>query len=210
MKVLKIILYTFISGVIFIGAIILFSVFYIQSFGKNIASSVEEVDPQTLALIFGGGMKEDGVTMSEMQEDRVKRGIELYKAGKVQKLRMTGDDGANNSNEVVAMHDYAVKAGVPDEAVDTDPHGYNTYKSCDRAAHVYGVTSTVAISQSFHLPRITYFCEGQGIEVVALSANLRDYGWWGRLWPAGIREALARVKAVVAGQSESVGNVVVY
>jgi vancomycin permeability regulator SanA len=210
MKVLKIILYTFISGVIFIGAIILFSVFYIQSFGKNIASSVEETQPQTLALIFGGGMKEDGVTMSEMQEDRVKRGIELYKAGKVQKLRMTGDDGANNSNEVGAMHDYAVKAGVPDEAVDTDPHGYNTYKSCDRAKNVYGVTSTVAISQSFHLPRITYFCSGQGIVVTPVSADLRDYGWWGRLWPAGIREALARVKAVVAGQSESVGNVVVY
>lgn len=210
MKVLKIILYTFISGVIFIGAIILFSVFYIQSFGKNIASSVEEVEPQTLALIFGGGMKEDGVTMSEMQEDRVKRGIELYKAGKVQKLLMTGDDGANNSNEVGAMHDYAVKAGVPDERVDTDPHGYNTYKSCDRAKNVYGVTSTIAISQSFHLPRIVYFCSGQGIRVMPVSADLRDYGWWGRLWPAGIREALARVKAVVAGQSESVGNVVVY
>jgi len=148
--------------------------------------------------------------MSEMQEDRVKRGIELYEAGKVQKLLMTGDDGANNSNEVDAMHDYAVKAGVPDEVVDTDPHGYNTYKSCDRALHEYGVTSTVVISQNFHLPRIIYFCEGQGIEVTPVSANLRDYGWWGKLWPAGVREALARVKAVVAGQSESVGNVVVY
>jgi len=206
----KIFGYIFVVGILGVGITILLSYVYIQSFGDNIISDVQAAPEKSVALIFGGGMKEDGITMSEMQEDRVKRGIELYKAGKTQRLIMTGDDGANNGNEVSAMHDYAVKAGVPDEAVDTDPHGYNTYKSCDRAKNVYGVTSTIAISQSFHLPRIVYFCEGQGIEVTPVSANLRDYGWWGRVWPSGVRESLARVKAVVAGKSESVGNVVVY
>ena len=202
--------YLFVVGTLGVGIVILAAWLYVQSFGDNIISDVNAVPKKSVALIFGGGMKEDGITMSEMQEDRVKRGIELYKAGKAEKLIMTGDDGANNGNEVDAMHDYAVKGGVPDEAVDTDPHGYNTYKSCDRVKNIYGVTSTIAISQSFHLPRIVYFCEGQGIEVTPVSANLRDYGFWGKFWPAGVRESLARVKAVVAGQSESVGNVVVY
>ena len=184
---------------------------YILSFGRNIASSVDAVQPRSLAIIFGGGMKEDGVTMSEMQEDRVKRGIELYKSGKVQKLMMTGDDGANNGNEVGAMEKYAIAAGVPDEAVDIDPHGYNTFKSCDRAAHLYNVTSTIVVSQSFHLHRIAYFCSHeQGIDVEPVSADLRDYGFRGRWVTGGLREWLARVKAVVSGKSEFVGNVVVY
>lgn len=184
---------------------------YILSFGKNSISSVDAVEPRPLAIIFGGGMKEDGVTMSEMQEDRVKRGIELYKAGKVQKLLMTGDDGANNGNEVGAMEKYAIAAGVPDDAVDIDPHGYNTFKSCDRAANLYNVTSTIVVSQSFHLHRIAYFCSHeQGINVEPVSADLREYGTKGRWVTAGLREWLARVKAVVSGKSESIGNVVVY
>lgn len=184
---------------------------YILQFGKNIVSSVDAVEPRPLAIVFGGGMKEDGMTMSDMQEDRVKRGIELYKAGKVQKLMMTGDDGANNGDEVHAMEKYAIAAGVPDEAVDIDPHGYNTFKSCDRAAHIYGITSTIAISQSFHLHRIVYFCSHeQGMDVEPVSADLRDYGWRGRVVTQGLREWLARVKAVISGNSEIVGNVVVY
>ncbi len=210
LKNYKIILRVCVAGIFALVIFIVACNIYILSFGKNSISSVDAVEPRPLAIIFGGGMKEDGVTMSEMQEDRVKRGIELYKAGKVQKLMMTGDDGANNGDEVGAMEKYAVAAGVPDEAVDIDPHGYNTFKSCDRAAHVYGVTSTIVISQSFHLHRIVYFCSHQGIDVEAVSADLRDYGTRGRLVAQGLREWLARVKAVVSGKSESIGNVVVY
>ncbi len=184
---------------------------YILSFGRNIASSVEAVQPRPLAIVFGGGMKDDGVTMSEMQEDRVKRGIELYKAGKVKKLLMTGDDGANNADEVDAMKKYAVEAGVPDEDITLDGLGYNTFKSCDRAGLIYHVDSAVVVSQSFHLPRIVYFCGAQqGIDVEPVSADLRDYGFKGDWVTAGVREWLARVKAVVSGISEDVGNVVVY
>jgi len=190
---------------------ILFSNLYILSFGKGkIFSSVEEVPAASVALVFGGGMKEDGITMSEMQTDRVKRSVELYRAGKVQKILMTGDDGANNVDEVGAMHAYAVAEGVPDEVVDIDPHGYNTFKSCSRASHEYGVTSTIAISQKFHLSRIFYFCSRQGMDITALSADTREYGFWETLWPQHVREWLARVKAVVSGKSKIVGNAVVY
>ncbi len=195
------------AGVIFV----LVCNLYILSFGRNIASSVEAVQPRPLAIVFGGGMKEDGITMSEMQEDRVIRGVELYKAGKVQKLLMTGDDGANNGNEVNAMASYALGLGVPEEDIQIDPHGYNTFKSCDREAHLYNIKNAIVVSQSFHLHRIVYFCgHEQGMNVEPVSADLRDYGVRGRWVTAGLREWLARVKAVVSGKSELVGNVVVY
>ncbi len=190
---------------------IVLSNWYIVSFSKNkIYSSFDEVTPAEVALVFGGGMKKDGITMSEMQTDRVTQSVNLYKAGKVKKIIMTGDDGANNSNEVAAMSASAIANGVPPEAVLIDPHGYNTFKSCQRAITEYGVTSTIAVSQKFHLSRIVYYCSHQGMEVKGLAADLREYGFWKTLWPQDIREWLARAKAVVSARSERVGNVVVY
>lgn len=188
----------------------LFSNLYILSFGKGkILSSVETVSSAPVALVFGGGMKDDGVTMSEMQEDRVKRAIELYKAGKVQRLVMTGDDGGNNANEVGAMKKYAIENGVPAIAIEIDSHGYNTFKSCSRAKQVFHLDEVIAISQTFHLSRILYFCSHDGIKITGVSADLRDYGWRGKIWTGGMREWLARVKAVVSQKSEMVGNLLV-
>ncbi len=211
MQYKKLLLSIFLSAVGIVVAFILFSNLYILSFEKgNIFSSIEAVPSAPTALVFGGGMKKDGITMSEMQTDRVVQAIALYKAGKVEKILVTGDDGANNSNEVDAMHNFAVAQGVPDEAVDKDPHGYNTYKSCDRAVHVFGVQKAIVISQHFHLGRILYFCSGQGMEAIGLSADIRDYGMWGKIWPQGGREVMARVKAVVSSKVDAVGNYVVY
>src|SRR3989338_1529615 len=56
----------------------------------------------TIAIIFGGGMKTK-TEMSDMQYDRVLIGIDLYKQQKVQKLFLTGDDGASRADEISAM-----------------------------------------------------------------------------------------------------------
>jgi SanA protein len=57
---------------------------------------------------------------------------------------------------------------------------------------VYGVTQALVISQEFHLPRIMYLCNGLGINVTGVAADLRDYGYAG--YKAEARELLARVK----------------
>lgn len=157
-------------------------------------SSVHDVPETRVALVFGGGMYDEH-TQSDLQIDRVMRAVELYNAGKVEELLMTGDDGANRFNEVDAMHAYAVAAGVPDDDVHIDPHGYNTHKSCYRAKHIFQLEEVIAISQSFHLSRIQYFCESLGVKTVALSADIHPYGTVGKIWHMNIRESLARTKA---------------
>lgn len=167
-----------------------------QTKNNPIYTSVGDLPTSTLpALIFGGGMLDDG-SMTNGQTDRVIQGIAAYEARKVGKIIMTGDDGANRFNEVDAMHDFAVQRGVDDEFVDIDPHGYNTYASCKRAKEVYGLDEVVAISQSFHLPRIGYYCNQAGVSTTLLAADLQQYGWTSRIWGMGLREVLARVKAV--------------
>lgn len=153
---------------------------------------VEAAPTSSVALIFGGGMK-DAVTMSDIQTDRVKVGVELYQLGKVQKIMMTGDDGVYVSDEVDAMRQAALAAGVPGADILVDPHGYRTYESCYRERFVYGLKSVIVISQSFHLARISYLCNHFGIKTIGVTADLRDYGFV--KFKMNIRELGARLKA---------------
>lgn len=154
--------------------------------------SASTVPARPVGLVFGGGMKSPGV-MSDMQTDRVIQGVALYKAGKVQKLMMTGDDGGYVGDEVTFMKQYAIDQGVPAQDIMVDPHGYRTYESCYRERYIYGLTSTIAISQEFHLSRIMYLCQGFGIDTIGVAADLHDYGFYS--YKMSVREALARLKA---------------
>lgn len=177
----------------FLGLLILVSTnFFIL---KNAAQiySVNTVPTSSLAIIFGGGMKNNGAEMSDMQWDRVSVGAELFKLGKVEQLMITGDDGWFKANEISAMKRRLLELGVPEEKISADPHGYRTYESCLREARLFNINSAIVISQSFHLPRIQYLCEQFGIETTLVQADKREYGSW---WVPNAREWLARVKAV--------------
>lgn len=164
---------------------------YLMLQGARYYTSARTAPTSSIAVIFGGGMDDLG-NQTPFQEDRVRTGVALYKMGKVNKLIVTGDDGGNRDNEVAAMKQFALEQGMPSEAVIIDPHGYRTYESCFRERVVYGVTQALVISQEFHLPRIMYLCNGLGINVTGVAADLRDYGYAG--YKAEARELLARVK----------------
>jgi vancomycin permeability regulator SanA len=189
MKILKLVAAL---GVLFV-LIVLGANIFILNRRYTIVQTVDAAPTTTLALVFGGGMNADG-SMGTMQTDRVKVAIELYKRGKAEQIMMTGDDGWLHADEVDAMRQYAIDAGVPSTTILVDRHGYRTYESCYREAKVYGVTKALMISQNFHLPRIIYLCNNFGIESVGLAADLRDYGIDNVIMQ--IREAGARLKAV--------------
>jgi SanA protein len=172
------------------GAIVLYANAVILWRPGRIEERVERVPHARIALVFGGGMKST-TTMSELQEDRVIRAIELYKAGVVDILVMTGDDGARIIDEVHPMRDYAIAHGVAAEDVAIDPHGYRTYESCYRAGRVYGMNDIIAISQRFHLSRILYMCNTLGVQTIGVAADLRPYA---AFWKMQLREVGARVK----------------
>lgn len=189
-KVIRIIFLLFVSVVITLTT---YANALILAYGKGEAT-VNAVPTRSVALIFGGGMQSHGV-QSERQEDRVKRGVELYKAGKAKKLVMTGDDGGMNADEVSVMRQQAIDLGVREQDIIVDPHGYRTYESCWRAKHVYQIDQALAVSQSFHVPRILYLCNSLGIPTFGVSADLQKK--YDDPLYMEVREALARVKALL-------------
>ena len=156
--------------------------------------SVDDVPVHRVAIVFGAEVKKDG-TPSAVLRDRVQTAVELYKNGKVEKLLMSGDNRFVDYNEPEAMRQYAVRLGVPDEAIVLDYAGRRTYDTCYRAKEIFQVDSAILVTQGFHLPRSLFLCNAFGIESVGVGAD--NYYYLKRLrlvWY--IRETLATTQAV--------------
>lgn len=138
----------------------------------RIFTSVQTISPRPVAIIFGAGLNRNG-TPSPILADRIEAGIALFRAGKVQNLLMTGDGDGNS--EPTAMRDYAVKRGIPRNAVTIDTEGLRTYDSCYRAYYTYNVRQAVLVTQAYHLPRALYTCNGLGIDAVGYKAGQDEY-----------------------------------
>ena len=141
-------------------------------------------------LVLGAGLKADG-TPNFMLQDRLDKGIELYKAGVAPKLLLSGDNGQVEYDEVNAMKKYALDAGVPSEDVFLDHAGFSTYESMYRARDIFLVKKAIIVTQKYHQYRSLYIAKGLGIEGYGIIAEPRTYG--GQL-KRDIREILARDK----------------
>ena len=133
-----------------------------------------------------------------MLADRVAMGAELYRAGKVQALLMTGDNSEIYYNEPEAMRQYALSLGVPDEAIVLDYAGFRTYDSCYRARDIFQVRSAILVTQDFHLDRALLVCNQLGIESVGVAADvMRPTGYArGSLLSSQLREFPATALSV--------------
>jgi len=127
-----------------------------------------------VAMVFGAGLNRAGGP-SAFLYDRVATAADLYKAGKVQKLLMTGDNSTVNYNEVGVMRDTAISLGVPDRDIVLDYAGFNSWDSCYRAREVFGLQSATLVTQKFHLPRALFGCNHLNVQVVGVIADRQSY-----------------------------------
>ena len=143
------------------------------------------------ALIPGAAILIDG-GLSPIFRDRADAAIALYEAGRVAKILVSGDNSTVSHNEVNPVRKYLLAKGIPDQDIFLDHAGFDTYSSMYRARAVFGVSSMLVVSQSFHLPRAVFIARQLGVEAYGMSADagnilLRNY----------VREAFANEKAVL-------------
>lgn len=158
-----------------------------------IVQSIDEAPSSQVAIVLGARVFHGG-RLSYVLADRVDTGIDLYRAGKVKKLLLTGDHGRTAYDEVNSMRRYALSKGVPPEDIFMDHAGFNTYDSMYRARDVFEVKSAIIVTQKFHLARSVYTARALGIDAVGVPADKHIY-MKAALFDA--REVLARVKAFV-------------
>lgn len=150
---------------------------------------------ERVAIVFGAGLTRSGQP-TPILRDRVETAAELYFAGKVEKLLMSGDNRQISYNEPEAMRRYAISLGVPAEAIVLDYAGRRTYDTCYRAKAIFGLDSALLVTQGWHLPRALFTCNALGVRAVGVEAAKRRY------WPVMLaiwntREQVATLAAMV-------------
>jgi SanA protein len=133
-----------------------------------------DIPAARVAIVLGAGLQRDG-TPSPVLRDRVAAAAELFFAGKVEKLLLSGDNRFLSYNEPGAMRGYALSLGVPEDALVLDYAGRRTYDTCYRAHAIFGVDEAIVVTQGFHLPRAVFLCNSLGVKASGFSADRRTY-----------------------------------
>lgn len=125
---------------------------------------------RSVALVLGAGVLPGGTPTPFLQQ-RLDLAHDLYAAGRVRAILVSGDHGRTHHDEPGAMKAYLVATGVPAGDVTEDHAGFSTYDSCYRAKAVFGVREAVIVTQGYHLPRAVFTCRRLGIDAVGLGGS---------------------------------------
>lgn len=135
------------------------------------AKNLEGIDA---VVILGCSVKPDK-TLSVMLQDRVEKGIELYRNGISGKVLMSGDHSTKYYDEVGNMKDYAVRNGVDEEAVILDPDGLSSFESMLNVKNTFGYKKVVIVTQGYHLYRCVYIARKIGLDAYGVASDISDY-----------------------------------
>jgi len=143
-----------------------------------------------IGIVFGCGKYVPGGRTNLYYLYRIQAAADLYKAGKLKHILVSGDNHVVGYNEPETMKQDLIKEGVPETAITLDYAGFSTFETLIRAREVFGVQSATLITQTFHLPRALYIAEAQGMQVVGYAAKEPYQSL--QTWKTELREVLAR------------------
>ena len=144
-----------------LSVIALGSTLWVDVQARGSLRTVADVAPAPVAVVFGAGLW-DGEP-SPYLAHRLDAAAQLYTAGRVEVVLVTGDNSRTDHDEPSAMRAYLVRHGVPDHRIVSDFAGFDTWDSCVRAKEIFGVDDAVLISQDFHIRRAVALCRAAGV-----------------------------------------------
>lgn len=171
------------------------------------AAEVADAPEAPVALVLGAGLQ--GGRPSPYLAARLDTAAELYEAGKVRVLLVSGDNRTHAYDEPTAMRDYLVAQGVPPEVVVLDFAGRDTYDSCQRAHRIFGVDEVTVVSQRYHVGRAVALCRAAGMTTHGVGDSTMRTRFPRQWWIGWTREKLANLKAVgdvLTGRDPVLGN----
>ena len=143
------------------------------------------------AVVLGNQVYPNGEPSKRLQE-RLNRAFELYRAGIVHKVIVSGGVGEEQQDEARVMKAYLVAKGLSDALVIADSNGYDTRLTAQNAEQWISNKQTpiIVVSQLYHVSRSKLAFEQQGYTQVG--AAYPSYFEWRDLY-ASLREVLGWV-----------------
>ena len=162
----------------------------------KVFSETDSITPTKWGLLLGTTPQTRiGNRQNLFYKNRIDAAVQLYKAGKIEKILVSGaEKSLEGVNEVVCMRDSLVARGVDAGAIVLDGKGNRTLESVVRAVNVYGIHQFIVISQRFHNERAIYQAEHLDLDVSGITGFNADDVHTSTSFLIYLREYLARVK----------------
>ncbi len=194
-KGIKKIIKQFIVIVLIGFLVVVFSSLKVSNASKeSLFDDVSKIPSNRVGLVLGTSKFVKGGRLNQYFENRINAAVQLYEAGKIDYIIVSGDNSTKYYNEPKVMKAELIKRNVPAEVIYLDFAGFRTLDSVVRCYEIFGQDSFTVISQKFHNKRAVFIAKEKGYEVIAFNAKdvSSYYGFRTR-----VREMLARVKVII-------------
>ena len=163
----------------------------------RIYSSVNDIPARKVGMVLGCPEYSNG-RPSPIIAGRLQAAAELYHAGKVQILVVSGADYPERFyNEIPAMTRGLVALGVPEDAIVGDGKGLRTLDSILRMRDVFGYDNFITVSQRDHCERAIYLADHHDISTIGFEAGISSGLYLDEWLGSAIRAPLSNVKAIL-------------
>ena len=191
MKVRKLLRWLLITVLVAVGVVVFCNVSISRYSRSRLYDKAEDVPHRHAAVVLGTSPLGRGGGPNLFFRARIKACAELYEAGKIDRIIVSGDNRHTNYNEPRAMQRALVEMGIPKDIIWADYAGFRTFDSVVRAKEVFCQSSYIVVSQKFHNERAIFIAGRKGID--AIGYNAQDYPYrYGIV--THIREWFARCK----------------
>jgi SanA protein len=160
------------TPLILVLIVILFNQIIIKGAENYLYDQIEDVPHKSTALVLGCAMKGRYGGINPYFKYRMESAAELFHAGKVDRILVSGDNHIKSYDEPTDMANYLVGLGVPRNKIVLDYAGFRTIDSVIRAKKVFHCEELIIVSQKFHNQRAVYAARHHGINAVGY--NTRD------------------------------------
>ncbi|MFF0361074.1 SanA/YdcF family protein [Streptomyces fungicidicus] len=181
-----------VQGVVAVCVLALLPATWLRLTTDDRLRTIADVPRAEVAVVFGAGLW-DGEP-SPYLAHRLDAAAELYRAGRIEVVLVTGDNSREEYDEPDAMRAYLTRHGVPGSRIVSDYAGFDTWDSCVRAKKIFGVDRAVLISQGFHIRRAVALCETAGVSSYGVGVDDRHDVTW---YYGTVRELFAAGKAAL-------------
>lgn len=153
--------------------------------------NVGSIPYNKVGLLLGTSKFLSGGYINHYYQYRIDAAAQLYKAGKIRYLVISGDNSRKDYNEPELMRNDLIAQGVDSTHIYLDYAGFRTFDSMVRLREIFGQHSATIISQPFHNERALYIASKEGIAAVGF--NAKDVNAKAGV-KVQLREKLARTK----------------
>jgi SanA protein len=179
---------------------LLFSALYISNYlvvqvaENKTFSSIDDIPYNRVGVVLGTSKYTIKNGHNLYFDYRIQAAADLFKAGKIDYIIVSGDNQHEDYNEPQQMLEDLIKLGIPADKVFLDFAGLRTLDSIIRAYKIFGQKKYTVISQKFHNERAIYIAEKHGLDVIGFNAKdvNKSYGF-----KTNLREKMARVKVIL-------------